>query len=65
MVAAFQFGNLFVDPAARSVRKNGAPLHLSPKQFDLLVYLLHRAGGIATRDELLKSAAGCRWASSP
>ena len=43
-----------VDIARREVRREGEPVQLSPKEFDLLVALLRRRGAVATRVELLR-----------
>ncbi len=48
-----RLGEIEVDPAARSVRRNGEPVSLSPKEFDLLVALIRRDGVVASRVELL------------
>ncbi|MBB6378177.1 DNA-binding response OmpR family regulator [Pseudonocardia eucalypti] len=46
-------GGLTVDPVARTAELEGRSLSLSPKEFDLLCYLAHRAGQVVTRRELL------------
>jgi len=49
-----RFGDIEVDPAARTVSARGRQVDLSPKEFDLLLALLRRRGATATRAELLK-----------
>ncbi|HUF67981.1 MAG TPA: response regulator transcription factor [Longimicrobiales bacterium] len=49
-----RFGEIEVDPAARTVNAEGRQVDLSPKEFDLLLVLLRRRGATATRAELLK-----------
>ena len=49
-----RFGDVEVDPAARSVRRGGQSVELTPKEFDLLLALVRRRGATATRTELLK-----------
>src|SRR5207249_4767996 len=39
-----RFGAIEVIPASRSVLRNGKPVPLTPKEFDLLLALLHREG---------------------
>lgn len=56
--AAFRVGSIEVDVRARMVRKNGAPVSLRPKEFDLLVALLKRAGDVVSRRELLQEVWG-------
>ncbi|HYL20724.1 MAG TPA: response regulator transcription factor [Gemmatimonadales bacterium] len=53
-----RFGVIEVIPASRSVLKNGKPVPLTPKEFDLLLALLHRSGAVATRMELLTEVWG-------
>jgi len=53
-----RFGVIEVIPASRSVLKSGKPVPLTPKEFDLLLALLHRQGAVATRMELLTEVWG-------
>jgi two-component system KDP operon response regulator KdpE len=46
-------GELSVDAAAREARLDGAPLELSPKEFDLLRFLAEREGEVVSKRELL------------
>jgi len=46
-------GGLEIDPPARIALLNGAALELSPKEFDLLLYLARRAGEVLTKREML------------
>lgn len=46
-------GGLEVDPASRIARLDGEALHLSPKEFDLLVYLAEREGTVISKRQLL------------
>jgi two-component system, OmpR family, alkaline phosphatase synthesis response regulator PhoP len=48
------FGEVEVDPAARTVRLRGAEVPLTPKELDLLLALLRRNGAVASRLDLLK-----------
>ena len=45
-------------PASRSILKQGQPVPVTPKEFDLLVALLRRRGAEATRVELLTEVWG-------
>ncbi len=49
-----RFGAVEVDPAARTVRRAGHLVELTPMEFDLLQALLRRRGSVATRTELLR-----------
>ena len=46
-------GDLEIDPAAREVRKNGVPVELTYKEFELLRLLCSRRGTVLTRDDIL------------
>ncbi len=46
-------GRLRIDPSSRSVTRDGAPLDLSRKEFDLLNLLASRLGQVVTREECL------------
>lgn len=54
----YRFGDIEVDARTRCVLRNGRPLEVSPKEFDLLLYLLRRNGAVARRDELLREVWG-------
>lgn len=47
-------GSLKVDTERRSVSKDGVPVDLTLKEFDLLVFLMKNAGRIYSRDKLLE-----------
>ena len=47
-------GSLAVDPASFTVTKNGAPVELTQKEFDLLLYLLRERGRVFTREDLMQ-----------
>lgn len=54
----YRFGKVRVDVATRSVTRDGAPVSLSPKEFDLLVHLLRQRGAVVARDDLLRDVWG-------
>jgi two-component system KDP operon response regulator KdpE len=53
-----QIGAIELDPARRLVRKAGEPVHLTPKEFDLLRYLMAHAGLPITHARLLHAVWG-------
>ena len=55
-----RFGSVEINPASRTVLKEGTPVALSPKEFDLLVALVRRRGAVASRVELLREVWGHR-----
>jgi len=46
-------GGLVIDARARTATLDGAPLDLSPKEFDLLLFLAERPGEVVSKRELL------------
>jgi DNA-binding response OmpR family regulator len=58
--AIVRFGEIEVDPAARTVRKSGAPVALAPKEFDLLWALIDARGAAVSRAALMERVWGYR-----
>jgi two-component system, OmpR family, alkaline phosphatase synthesis response regulator PhoP len=56
--ARVTFGDIEVEPGTHTVRRAGEPVSLRPKEFDLLVALLRRRGGVVSRLELLREVWG-------
>lgn len=50
---AVQFGEFRLDVGTRELCRRGNPVHISPKAFDLLVYLLEQRPRALSKDELL------------
>ena len=55
---ASRFGEIEIQPVARVVRRNGRPVELSPKEYELLLALVQRPGQVISRAELLKTVWG-------
>jgi len=53
--AVFEFGPYRLQPAERLLLRNGAPVMLTAKVFDLLVVFVENAGSLLERDTLLKT----------
>jgi two-component system KDP operon response regulator KdpE len=51
-------GQIALDPQRRLVVKAGVPLHLTPKEFDVLEYLMNHAGVPVRHCELLRAVWG-------
>ena len=51
----FEFGEFRVDPQSRSLLRNQAPIALSRRAFDVLLYLVRNPGKVVTKEELLKN----------
>lgn len=56
----YQLSDLCIDAGRRSVTIANRPIELSPMEFDLLVALARREGGVVTRAELHKEVWGYR-----
>lgn len=52
------FPSLVIDARRYRVERDGVPIVLTPKEFDLLRYLADRAGNVIRREELLQSVWG-------
>jgi len=52
------WGDIEVDREARSVLKNGRPVHLTPTEFSLLTELLAKPGAVWTHRQLLAAVWG-------
>lgn len=59
----FRFEDTEVDLARHEVRRNGELVHVEPQVFDVLVYLLERAGELVTKNDLLDNVWGDRFVS--
>jgi DNA-binding response OmpR family regulator len=56
--AVLEVGSLRLDPARRTVERNGVPIELTPREFALLQYLLHHAGRPVRKRELIEQVWG-------
>jgi DNA-binding response OmpR family regulator len=56
--AVVRFGEIEIDVPACTVKRNGAPVALTTKEFDLLIALIRMRGAIASRASLLKAVWG-------
>src|ERR1039457_5734822 len=56
--AVIRIGDIELDPARRLVHKPGEPVHLTPKEFDLLRFLMAHAGLPITHLRLLHAVWG-------
>ena len=56
----FQFGDFVLDPDERLLKRNGEPVSLTPKAYDLLLELIKQPETILTKNALMDSV----WAGS-
>ena len=54
-------GALTLDSERRLVTKDGAEIHLSPKEYDLLSYLFKHQGALITHSKLLQGVWGAEY----
>ncbi len=62
---AIEAGDFVLDVNAHSITVLGRPIHLTPKEFDLLVHLARHAGKVMTHRALLISVWGAQSAHQP
>ncbi|MBN1679364.1 MAG: response regulator transcription factor [Anaerolineae bacterium] len=60
----FDSANFRINFISREVRVRGNPVHLTPKEFNLLGVLARNAGRVITRTELVKEAWGPEYADA-
>ena len=53
-------GDVELDASSRRVRQAGREVHLTPTEFDLLIWLAGRPGAVASREQLLHQVWGYR-----
>jgi two-component system KDP operon response regulator KdpE len=58
-------GDFVIDPGAHSAAVQGKALHLTPKEFDLLLHLARNAGKVMTHRSLLTTVWGAQSAHQP
>ncbi len=63
--AAIEVGDFVVDAKAHSITLAGKQIHLTPKEFDLLLHLARHAGKVITHRALLTSVWGAQSAHQP
>lgn len=51
-------GNIRVDVRSRFVERDGAPVHLLPREFDLLLHLMRNRGIVLSRNQILEKVWG-------
>lgn len=54
----YAFGDVIVDTSSQTVKRAGELVPLTPREYDLLVALLKRQGGVVSRIELLRDVWG-------
>ncbi len=57
---ATEASGVAIDPERRLATRDGEPLDLTAKEFDLLTYLVNNAGRVISRDEILEAVWGAQ-----
>ena len=60
-----EVGDFRIDPEGHTVAVRGRDVHLTPKEFDLLLYLARRAGKVVSHRELLNAVWGGQNVQQP
>jgi two-component system KDP operon response regulator KdpE len=60
-----EVGDFRIDTSTRNVRVRDRDVHLTPKEFDLLVYMARNAGGVLTHRKLLAAVWGANSVEQP
>jgi two-component system KDP operon response regulator KdpE len=63
--AAIEVGDFVVDSQAHTIAVQGKTIHLTPKEFDLLLHLARNAGKVMTHRALLTTVWGAQSAHQP
>jgi two-component system KDP operon response regulator KdpE len=63
--AAIEAGDFVVDETGHTVTVQGKPVHLTPKEFELLLHLARNAGKVMTHRALLTAVWGTQSAHQP
>jgi two-component system KDP operon response regulator KdpE len=62
---AIEAGDFYIDGDAHTVTVQGKSVHLTPKEFDLLLHLARHAGKVITHRALLTAVWGAQSAQQP
>jgi two-component system KDP operon response regulator KdpE len=63
--SSIEVGDFVVDANAHSITVQGKPIHLTPKEFDLLLHLARQSGKVITHRALLTAVWGAQSAHQP
>src|SRR5271156_377732 len=54
----YQFGEFVLDPVRRTLSRADSPVSLTPKAFDVLLFLVQNPNRVVTKEELLQAVWG-------
>ena len=52
-VGAYEFGEFRIDPEKHELTRQGEPINIRPRLFELLLYLVRNRGEVITREEII------------
>src|SRR5579859_653579 len=58
MNSSYRFGQFVLDPAKRTLSRDDSPVSLTPKAFDVLLFLAQNPNRLVTKEELLEAVWG-------
>src|ERR1700731_5363712 len=58
MSKAYRFGPFVLDPGRRTLSRADSPVSLTPKAFDVLLFLVRNPNRLVTKEELLQAVWG-------
>src|SRR6202167_2481263 len=58
MSSFYRFGPFVLDPARRTLSRADSPVSLTPKAFDVLLFLVQNPNRLVTKEELLQAVWG-------
>jgi two-component system response regulator RegX3 len=58
---AIEIGSIRLDPASRTVHRDGEPVELAAKEFDLLSMLMANAGQVLRREQIMDEVWDPHW----
>src|SRR5258706_15146348 len=58
MSSSYCFGQFVLDPAMRTLSRADSPVSLTPKAFDVLLFLAQNPNRLVTKEELLRAVWG-------
>ncbi len=56
--AVYEFGGYRLDVEQRLLTRDGEPIHLAPKTFDLLLFLVERRNRVVKKEEVFENVWG-------
>lgn len=63
--SGFEVGDFKIDPEQRLVSVKGTPVHLTPKEFDLMQFLMANRGKVLTHKTILSAVWGSNSTEQP